>query len=233
MVSKKERSESDNTLSKQDLRKFSILRALSDGELGELRKSIIFKTLKTDEVLFLRGESTKALYFVLSGWLKAEKTSREGRQQTLRFVGPGEIINELSVFSNSPNSVNVIAMEDALIFSISQEAVEQMLVQSPAFSRQVIENLSGRIEHLLNHIENLSLYPVEVRLARFLLEEAEDGLLERPPWKTQEEIAARLGTVMDVINRQLQKFAKSGYISVERNCIKIINQTDLQKIADG
>ena len=221
------------TLSIHELKQFSLLNVFTDEELMEIRRITRFHDVKKDETLFLEGESTNALYFVLDGWLKAEKVSREGRQQTLRFIGPGEIINELSVFANRMNFVSVIAMERGQVFSISQSDVEEMLVTSPLFSRAVILNLTHRIEHLLNHIENLSLYPVEVRLARLLLEDADDGVVIRQSWKTQSEIAGQLGTVMDVVNRHLQNMAKRGYIEINRDEIIILNHKGLGKIAKG
>ena len=86
------------TLSIHELKQFSLLNVFTDEELIETRRIIRFQEVKKDEILLLEGESTNALYFVLDGWFKAEKVSSSGRQQTLRFISPGEIINELSVF---------------------------------------------------------------------------------------------------------------------------------------
>jgi CRP/FNR family transcriptional regulator len=215
------------------LRQFSLLQAFSDDELEQIRARLSFRSLSANEVLIIEGAASDPLYFVLEGWFKAEKVSREGRQQTLRFVGPGEVLNELSVFSNDPSAVTVIAMEAGMVFSISRSDVEKWLSQSQSFSRVVVRELAKRMGHLLNHIENLSLYPVEVRLARFLLEEADRGVVERQTWKTQTEIANQLGTVLDVVNRQLQKFARQGIIDLGRDQIKVIDQERLEKIARG
>ena len=220
-------------ISNTSLRQFSLLRYFSDEELLKIREKITIRSVSANEVLFLEGDTTNALYFVLKGWFKAEKVSREGRQQTLRFISPGEVINELTVFSNEANSVTVVAMEPGLVFSISRPEVERWMTQSPEFSRAIIGNLAKRIQLLLNHIENLSLYPVEVRLARFLLEEAQEGVIVRQSWKTQSEIANQLGTVLDVINRQLQRFAREGLIDLDRDQIRVIDQTRLEEIARG
>jgi len=145
------------------LRQFSLLQAFSDDELEQIRARLSFRSLSANEVLIIEGGASDPLYFVLEGWFKAEKVSREGRQQTLRFIGAGEVLNELSVFSNDPSAVTVIAMEAGMVFSISRSDVEKWLSQSQSFSRVVIRELAKRMGHLLNHIENLSLYPVEVR----------------------------------------------------------------------
>lgn len=222
-----------NKISIETLKNYAIFEALSDDALNEIVEKITSHEKKQDEILILAGETSSRLYFVVEGWFKAEKTSPDGRQQTLRLVGPGEIINERYVFSNQHNDVTIIAMEDARVFSLVQEDVDALLVKYPQFSRSVIKNLAKRITHLLNQVENLSLYPVEVRLARLLLDDSEDGILARPSWRTQSEIALQLGTVLDVVNRNLQKLSKQGIIAIEREKITIIDRKALAEIAMG
>jgi len=143
-----------------------------------------------------------------------------------------EVINEYSVFTDEPNAATIIAMEKAEIFYLIKSDVESLLNRSSSFSRAVILNLAKRIQILLNHVENLSLYSVEQRLARYLLEEAKDDIVSRQPWKTQAEIAAHLGTVMDVVNRILQKFERQGLILISRKQFKILDQEGLRAITE-
>ena len=222
----------DKRITTQMLKSFTLFEDLAEDDLKTiLGFTRLFKSQR-DQILLLDGEASDCLYFVLEGWFKAEKTSPEGRQQTLRFIGPKETINELSVFSNKISAVTVIAMEDARGFCISREDVEKMLIRYPQFSRAVIRNLANRIQHLLSHVENLSLYPVDVRLARLLLDEAEEDVMTRPVWKTQTEIANQLGTVLDVVNRNLQKLVQEGVIEMNRGEIKIIDRSALEKLAE-
>lgn len=215
------------------LRQFPLFNALSDGEITQIIHFVRTQTIAKDTCLYLDGETSDRLYFVLEGWFKAEKVSAEGRQLTLRFIGSGEVINELSIFSKADNAVSVIAMEDAQVFYFLQRDVEYCLREFPSFSRAVIEQFAIRIQHLLDQIENLSLHTVEQRLARFLLAQAEQNVWERQLWITQTEIAARLGTVLDVVNRNLQKLVKDGVIEIHRNHIIIIDRERLEMIAGG
>lgn len=212
---------------------FPLLKELSNEELTHIVQLMRVRSVNKDNFLYMEGETSDKLYFVSEGWFKAEKTSAEGRQITLRFIGPGEIINELSIFSKVDNAVSVIAMEDAQVFYLSQRDVEHCLRDYPKFSRAVIEQMAIRIQHLLDQIEDLSLHTVEVRLARFLLAQAEDNVWERQLWITQTEIAARLGTVLDVVNRNLQKLVKDSVIEIDRNKIIIIDRERLEIIARG
>jgi Mn-dependent DtxR family transcriptional regulator len=72
---------------------------------------------------------------------------------------------------------------------------------------------------------------VEARLARLLLEQAQGDSVQRRRWATQAEMAARLGTVPDVVNRALRKLSEAGLIHVERHQIQILDQEGLKKVA--
>jgi CRP-like cAMP-binding protein len=215
------------------LQQYPLLKVLTEEELNQIIPLIRIERISKDAYLYLAGETSDKLYFVMEGWFKAERTSLDGRQATLRFMGSGELINELSIFSNVVNAVTVIAMEEAQVFYMKQRDVEQCLQNYPSFSRAVIERLALRIQHLLDQIEDLSLHTVEERLARFILAQSEDDVWEREIWITQTEIAARLGTVLDVVNRNLQKFVREGLIDIQRNKILIIDRAQLEKIAQG
>jgi CRP/FNR family transcriptional regulator len=83
----------------------------------------------------------------------------------------------------------------------------------------------------MGQVEDLSLRSVEARLARLLIQEATDGTLQRRRWDTQAAMAARLGTVNDVLNRALRRLAADGLISVERRQIRILDDERLADLA--
>jgi CRP-like cAMP-binding protein len=94
-------------------------------------------------------------------------------------------------------------------------------------------NMADRIAYLAGLVADLSLHSVEVRLARLLLEEASDGALVRQSWMTQAELAARLGTVPDVLNRALRSLADLGLIRVDRRRITILDRPALAQRAQA
>lgn len=214
-------------------RSYPLISVLSEDEARKIFAMVRYKALKRDEILILEGDFSEFLFFTIRGWLKAEKTSyTDGRQQTIRFIGPGEIINELATFSKNASTVTVLALEDAQVFYLSHAIIESLMVENPDFSRAVIKNLADRIQHLLALVESLSLFSVEKRLARYLLDESKDNLLVRQSWKTQTEIASRLGTVLDVVNRNLLSLAKNNIIEMDREAIRILDRQKLSNLAD-
>ncbi len=183
------------------------------------------------EVVFLEGEPCAGLYVVESGWLKSIKVSPSGREQVIRFVGPGEVFNEVATLVGSPNLVTIVALEAAAVWVLPRERILELLDAHPHLARIVAQNMAERALYLIRLVEDLSLHTVEARLARLLIENAEGGILQRQRWTTQAEMAARLGTVLDVLNRALRSLVEEGLIVVERHQIRIVNRQALEKKA--
>jgi CRP-like cAMP-binding protein len=184
------------------------------------------------QVVLIEGESCAGLYLLESGWLKVTKIGLDGREQVLQMVRAGEAFNAVSVFTDAPNQATVAALEESVVWIIQREVLQKLMEEQPAFARQVIKDLADRVMHLIRLVEDLSLRSVEERLARLLLEHAEvGGSVPRRRWATQAEMASRLGTVPDVINRALRKLSDEGLIHVQRHQIQILDKEGLKQIA--
>jgi CRP/FNR family transcriptional regulator len=203
-----------------------------DAELAELiSQQMQYHEYAAGQIVFLEGEQHVALYIVDTGWLKAVKTSPDGREQVLHFIGPGEVFNAIGVFVADSNPATVIALEASFVWVIEQKNVIELFDQHPELGRFVIRELAGRVQRLIQMVEDLSLRSIEARLARYLLEQSEEELLMRPRWATQAEIANRLGTVPDVLNRALRILVRENLIRVERHQIQILDQAGLKSKA--
>ena len=183
------------------------------------------------EMIFVEGEPSQGLYWLQSGTLKAVKYSASGREQILHLIKPGQTFNEVGSFTTLPNPASMVALEPSQVWHIPGDAIRQLIQQDPTFAQLIIDVLSERLRQSVALAEDLSLRPVINRLARLILDEADGQTLFRPAWYTQNELAARLGTVADVIQRSLRKLEADNLIEVERKQIHIIDQNELEKLA--
>ncbi len=188
----------------------------------------IWREYAAGELVVLEGEISTGMYYLHSGWLKAVKVSPNGREQILRFFEAGETFYELGAFTKLPHPATAVALEPAGIWLIRRETVLGLIRERPYFAEFVLSKMADRLLHLVSLVTDLSLRPITERLARLLLESAEGNTLYRPRWYTQAELAARLGTVPDVIQRALRELENEGLIEVQRRVIHII---DKQKLA--
>ena len=213
------------------LRQVPYLTGLSNQALDEMADSAVWRRYATGEVIFLENEPSSGLYFLQSGWVKVVKLSTEGREQILRFIGPDEAFNELGILASRPNPATAMALEPSDIWLVPRATLTLLLSQHPEFAQRLMENLADRITYLVGMVANLSLRPVVSRLAQLLLDDAKDDILSRPQWYTQAQLAARLGTVPDVVQRALSSLVTDGVIEVQRHQIRILDRSALAIIA--
>ena len=202
---------------------------LEPGVQEAIARSAFRARFGRDEVVQLEGTPTTGMYVVENGWLKVVKSSLEGREQILRFLGPGEAFNAIGIFADIPASATVIALEPSEVLVLERETLLSLINRHPQMAKVIMQSLARRVVHLVSMVEDLSLRTVEARLARYLLEQAEDATtIERQRWATQSEMAARLGTVLDVLNRALHRLADEGLIEVARHQIRILDVAGLK-----
>lgn len=179
----------------------------------------------------MEGELAEGLYVLESGWVRVVKTSEQGREQVLQFVGPGEAFNTVVIFTRGLSPATAVALEPSAVWLIPRETILRLLRERPEFARRVLENMADRMLHLVGLVADLSLRTVSERLADLILQQAEGGVLNRPKWFTIAELAARLGTVPDVVQRAIGKFQSDGLVDVSRREIRILDEAGLRQLA--
>lgn len=219
------------TLFIERLRESPFFGPLSEESLAFLVAQVKQTNFQAGKTIFREGEPSQGLYWLHSGTLKAVKYSTSGKEQILHFIKPGETFNEVGAFTTLPNPASVVALEHVQVWRIPGDAIRQQIQQDPTFAQLVIDVLSERLRQSVALIEDLSLRPVINRLSRLILDESEGNTFFRPSWYTQYELAARLGTVEDVVQRSLRKLETSNLIEVNRQQIRIIDRVELEELA--
>lgn len=204
-----------------------ILQGLDRATLVQVARSTIQRAYAPGAVIFLEGDAAPALYYVDAGWVKIVKMSPDGREQILYFWGPGELFGGIGVFVNQPAPATAIALESTELWMVPRDVIRQMVMANPAMLLPVVEFMANRISELIELVADLSLHTVTARLARLLLEQAEGDVVHRRRWATQSEIAARLGTVPDVLSRALRTLVEEKLIELARQQIRILDRPGL------
>ncbi len=213
------------------LQAFEFLRGLDEETLEKMAKHSTWKVFAAGTVIFWEGDTESNLYYLQYGSLKVLKSSGDGREQVLRFIGAGEIFNEVGVLANRPNPATAVALEESGIWLIPRKLLEEVILAHPQAAMQIIENMADKIIGLVSLAADLTLKSVEARFANLLLEQAEEGVIERRRWTTQTEMASHLGTVPDVLGRVIRELTKAGLIEMDKNHIRILDREGLTKRA--
>jgi CRP/FNR family transcriptional regulator len=169
---------------------------------------------------------------IRTGSVKLFKVSPHGRELVVKVLEEGATFNEVPVFDNGTNPINVAALEDCEIWIIEAGLLQDCLCRYPEMAQSVILNLSHNLRNLLKIVEELSFFQVTNRLARLISQLPSEQLVgDREERLTQDELAARLGTVREVVARALRELERSGAIQVQRRQIRVADEKILREWA--
>jgi len=203
---------------------------LSDESLYELAATMSLRKFERGEMLFWEGDACAGLHIIQQGSVKLFRISPQGRQHIVRVLQESETCNEVAVFDGGTNPVNLEALEETTVWVVEIEAVRALMRKDPEFMQKTIENLAKTMRHLVRMVSDLAFYQVTQRLARLISELPPEELSgESGARWTQDQIAARLGTVREVVARSLRELERSGAIQVENRRISIANPKILQQ----
>lgn len=214
----------------ETLRSNSYFSVLDKTILEELSRSTRLVRFERGEVLFWEGEACAGLHIIQSGSVKLFKTSPQGRELIIKVFEEGATFNEVPVFDNGQNPVNAAALEESDIWIVSVEAIRNAMSKHPELCQAVILNLTENLRMLVSMVEELSFFQVTNRLARLISQLPEEQLEGQTQQRiTQDQLAARLGTVREVVARSLRELERSGAIQVNRRQIQITDPEALSE----
>jgi CRP/FNR family transcriptional regulator len=202
--------------------------------LNQLAEVTSLRRCQRGEILFWEGDPCNGLYIIRQGSVKLFKISPNGRELIIRALEDGATFNEVPVFDNGRNPVNAAALEECEIWVVEAEPIRAALRQYPEMCQAVIQNLSKNLRMLVQKVEELSFYQVTNRLARLIHQLPQEQLVGPQTQRiTQDQLAARLGTVREVVARSLRELERSGAIRLNNRQILVLDQKLLQDWAQG
>ncbi|MEZ4869982.1 MAG: Crp/Fnr family transcriptional regulator [Caldilineaceae bacterium] len=184
-------------------------------------------------VIFTESEPGAGLFMIETGTVKVCRYSKEGREQTLNLFARGDTFNDVSALDGGPNPASAIALTDAVLWRVARTDLQLLARRYPELAWALIESIARRTRYLVGLVQDLSLRSVKSRLAKLLLDQAQNSESDAiPRMLTQEEMASRLGTVREVVGRALRALSAAGIIQFERHQIVILDVARLAEEAE-
>ena len=209
------------------LEKTALLSSLSREELQTLAARTVRKLFGAGELLFSEGEPCNGLNIIARGRVRIFKTSVNGREQVLAVNEPGESVAELPVFDGGPYPASGVAIEDTEIAFISRRDFNAYCIEHPEVALKMLSVVGGRLRRLVGIIEELSFTTIRQRLIALLVKIAQNegkkterGIEVHLP-ATHQELANQLGTVRELISRNLMRLQAEGLLDVDARLIVI------------
>jgi CRP/FNR family transcriptional regulator len=212
----------------------SYLGTLPAAEQAALARRCRLRAVRRGEIVFEEGAPASGLWIVLSGRVKLVRMSARGREQVLHTESAGATLAEVPLFDGGGYVASAMAVDDARLLFVPREALLDLCRRRPAVALGVIAVLARRLRGFAALIEDLALRDVTARVARWLLTEMrQSGGGDLRLQGTREEIAARLGTVRELVSRALSQLEGRGLLEVRGRQVRVREPAGLAAAARG
>ena len=194
---------------------------LPESMLKEIADHTHLREYQRGDVLFWEGDPCDGLFIVQQGSAKIFRLSPHGRQYIVRVLQEKDTFAEVPAFDEGTNPVNVEALETCRVWVINNKKLHELVMSHPVFAQKVLANFGKMLRGMVRMVSEMAFYQVTHRLARLIADLPQDK--SAPHW-TQEQLAARLGTVREVVARSMKELERSGAIKVENHRIQIADR---------
>jgi CRP/FNR family cyclic AMP-dependent transcriptional regulator len=223
----------------QLLAKVPIFAGLAPTELEFLSRHVAPRSYSAGQLIFSEGDPCSGLYVVASGNVRIVKTSPNGREQVLSIDGPGSSVAELPVFDGGSYPASASSVEDTTLLFVSKDGFRELCLTHPQVALKVLRVVGARLRRLVGIIEELSFTTVRHRLAAFLLRLANHegtrsgGQVVVTLPDNNQEIAAQIGTVRELVSRNLSRLQAEGIIAIDGRTLTINDLKALEAEVDS
>jgi len=203
------------------LREVPIFTELSDEDLGIIMQMTVKRSYPKNTMIVIEEDRGDTLYIIESGSVKITRLDEEGREVILAILGSSEFFGEMALLDGQGRSANVMAIEDATIFTLNRRDFLDVLGRFPSISIQLLREMTLRLRKSDQQIKSLSLSDAEHRIGIAIHRFAEDMgifkmgqvVINRLPY--QQDIANMAGTSRETVSRMLKSLEQKGLVERE------------------
>lgn len=217
------------------LRKTQLFARLTESEMRTLCARVSKRRFARGQTLFSEGEQCHGLFVVATGRIRIFKLSPSGREQVLAVEGAGSSFAELPVFDGGVYPASASALEDTEVLFISRKDFQNYCREHPEVALKVLAVVGSRLRRLVGIIEDLSFTTVRHRLISLLLRLAQGGGTATKQGvrveltTTHQDLAAELGTVRELVSRNLSRLQAEGLLDVDGRTIIVKDLVGLKR----
>jgi CRP/FNR family transcriptional regulator len=204
---------------------------LTPDERAFLTSQATAQQYNAQQTIFLEGETPTGLWIVEKGIVKVYRIAANGDEYVLHLCGSCSTFNDIAAIDGNKNAATACALSSEVrVWLIPIECTQKLMLGNSSVLTALLKHLTQRVRSLVGQIEDVALYSVIVRLARFLLKQQVDRNLNDPSI-TRIAIAAYIHTTPQTLTNTLHELQKAGAIQFNRQRITIVNNAILESIA--
>ena len=208
------------------LERCGFLRGCPEEELRRVAAVCRLIDVRKGEYLFREGERSRGSFLVLGGAINLHRVTQDAREQMIQLFRAGDSFAEATLVALECYPASARAIEDSQVALLQKEQFQKLLQGDGDMAMRVMKAMGEHLKHLVGRLEDLKHCPVDVRLAKWLLEHAvaRDGELVVELQVTKKILAGEIGTVSETLSRVLSKFREEGLVRVEGKKITLLDE---------
>jgi len=218
------------------LRRAPYFASLPALELTRVAGRCTARSLGPGEALFEEGQPCRGLFIVAEGRVEVRQISLRGREQVFHTEGPGATLGEGPLFDGGGYIASAVALVPTRVLFLPRSEVLRVCQRRPAVALAMLKTMARRVRHFADIVSDLAFRPVTERVARHLAASVTGPM--KPGSRieltlTHAQLAARLGTVRELVARALSQLEQGGVIARDRSRIVIRDPARLAALARG
>jgi CRP/FNR family transcriptional regulator, cyclic AMP receptor protein len=219
------------------LKKIPLFQDLGPDAMARLAETVHIAEVRRRQVIYLPGDPGRTVYFVNGGRVKISKVTRDGKELTLAYRGPGELFGEIALVEGGPREEMAEAMENALLTEMERGDFERLIQTQPLLGLRLARLLTQRRRDIENKIENLVFKDVNSKLAELLIRLASEFGVDDARGTlvalkiTHQEMANLIGSTRETVSLTLSQFKRKGLIRTDGRKVILADREGLKALA--
>ena len=217
-----------------------MLHHLDERTVEAMARQSAMARYRAGELLQRAGEPMSSVAFVSSGRVKVYRTSRDGKQQTIAILGPGDAFGEIGMTDLAAQDLYVEALEEVVVCRTSRDAFLRLASRDPALALRLAEAMGEKLQEARERIADFAFRDVQGRVAHLVLTflERERRLTGDPaadrirPDLSHRELADIIGTRRESVTLALNALERDGLIRVGDHQLIVTNAERLREVAE-
>jgi CRP/FNR family transcriptional regulator, cyclic AMP receptor protein len=214
-------------LSNLDLiRRVPLFSMLTNDQAQGIADSVVKRRFRRGEIIVEHGKKSNALFILLTGRARVLTSDSRGREVILAVLQPGDYVGEMSLIDNEPHSATVRAEVQTDMLILGRSEFARCLPENSSLSYAIMRGLVSRLRSADRQIESLALLDVYGRVARALLDMAEDlnGVKLIRNKVSRQDLAKIVGASREMVSRVMKDLEERGMVETQENGSVIIKQ---------
>ena len=209
------------------IRRVPLFSMLTAGQAGSVAQAVVKRRFKRGEMIVEQGKKSNALTIILTGRARVISTDARGREVILASMSAGDYVGEMSLIDDEPHSASVCAEIQTDVLILSRAEFARCLPEVDSMAYAVLRGLVRRLRQADRKIESLALMDVYGRVARVLLESADDvgpGQALIRAKVSRQDLAKMVGASREMVSRVMKDLEERGFIETREDGLLLLTE---------